>query len=277
MEEINFFGKKWMQAVRVLRELRYKTDCVKNNELTIKPAYVICLKDVPLSAYHAVKVCFHSKKQFGYEPEIICAGWKNPFIKNFGKDCSENQDAAQICRELGALTVKTLDGRKNEGGWLKVIIDYVGGSSDPVIFCPTMLYSLYLEREESFSPKRIPEAESLNAYFYCPEEYIVDMAQLYNGKGLAGGLPLLSEIAAMHAYLYRNENTAPFEKKLSLKAKRAAEWLESHYPLYISGSFMSAPFQYLRMYFAQKNSKRKISEDLRLFLKEWKEDISSPL
>ncbi len=270
--DIKFYEKQWNCAAKVLNELRYKTDCVVDGQLTVRPFYVVCIDDDPVSAFYACKVFFACKKQFGYEPEILCVGGTGMLSKYLNeKGCSEGQKLANVCTLLGARRIKVLDHGTNTGANLKEIIDYLGGSREPIIFCPTLRLSLRLERTVRFSTVQFPGTVPLNAYFYCPDEHIMDMAQLYNGKGLADGLPLLSEVAAIYNRIKLNQNkfNAPLDFTPSEETLKAAAYLEKHYPVRISRLPLSAPFQYLKMFLAVKYGREEVNADLREHVAKW--------
>lgn len=278
MKEIDFSRTAWHNAQTVLDELSYKTDCVENGKLTIKPRYVVCIDDDPVSAFYACQIYYAAKKEFGIEPEILCVGGTGMLSKYLNEGgCSEGKKLAMVCEALGVEKTKILDKGTNTGANLKEIIDYLSGSKEPIIFCPTQRLSLRLERTVRFSQKQFPGTEALNAWFYVPKEYVTEMAQAYNGKELAGGLPLLSEVAAIYPRLrdYGGKFSKPLDTVPTGKTIAAAEWLAKHYPIRISRLPVSAPLQYIKMYFAVKNSRKEVVDDLHAQIKKWKQCIAS--
>lgn len=271
MEKINLTAKEWQCAEKVLNEFSYHTDCLRNGQLTVEPKYIVCMDDDASSAFYAAKVYFACKKQYKHEPLVLCVGGKGMLSKYLNYDgCSEGEKLAHVCRRLGVKRVMVLDKGNNTGANVKEIIENTEKGA-PIIFCPTKHLSLRLERTVKFSTTQFPGTEPLNAWFYVAPETLKDMLQAHNGKGLAGGLALLSELASIYERLrrYKNIFNAPLEKKPSQEGVEAAAYLEKHYPIKIKRLPLSAPIQFVKMYWAVMTGKKAVQEDLEKHVEEW--------
>ncbi|MBQ4399803.1 MAG: hypothetical protein II830_00750, partial [Alphaproteobacteria bacterium] len=181
-------------------------------------------------------------------------------------------------RQLGNFYSSILDKGNNTGANIKEIIDYLSyyhASDASVIFCLTQRLSKRVERTVAFSTKQFPNTRPLNAYYYVPGEELRDVCQLYNGKGIAQGLPLLSEAAALYDRMNRYEGIymAPMDKRIDKEIVKAGEELVNKYPVRVSRFPLSAPLQYCKMYFGVRNNRQAIADDLQEKISEWKKMV----
>jgi hypothetical protein len=126
----------------------------------------------------------------------------------------------------------------------------------------------------AFTTYQFPGTHPLNAYYYVPEERLEDMCQLYNGKAIADGLPLLSEVAALFDRVgldrYAGRYMAPFDKVVPKDVLFAGQQLLDKYPIRVSRTPLSAPLQFAKMYFGVLRHRKDIADDLEQKIALWK-------
>ena len=142
------------------------------------------------------------------------------------------------------------------------------------IFCLTQRLSKRIERTIAYTTRQFPGTAPLNAYYYVPGETVEEMCQLYNGKAIAGGLPLLSEVAALYDRVgtnrYTNIYMAEFDGMIPKHVIKAGINLTHKYPIRVSRIPLTAPKQFLKMYFGIRHNRREIVADLESKITEWK-------
>ena len=210
--EIDFRTTDWKNAQKVFDFYKQETTCFdEKGLLRVRPQYVVAMDDDMVSAYYAVYIAEVTYRQFHIRPKILCVGGIGMLSKYLnrlddGTVLSEGQKLAMVVRRLGYSHCDVLDKGNNTGANIKEIVDYIAFNyayDAPVIFCLTQRLSKRIERTVAYSSKQFPGTVELNAYYYVPGERLQDMCQLYNGKAIAEGLPLLSEAAALYDRMNR--------------------------------------------------------------------------
>ncbi len=282
MKEIDFRTQDWQDAQKVFDFFCQETTCFdQRGRLCIKPTYVVAIDDDPISAYYAATIMKQAKRQFGVYPKMLCVGGMGMLSKYLnrlsdGTILTEGMRLRMTALRFGNFPITVLDNGNNTGANLKEIIDYVSLSQHanaPIIFCTTQRLSKRLERTIAFSTQQFPGTNPLNAYYYVPGESIKQMCRLYNGKALAGGLPLLSEAAAVYDRVgtgrYANRYMAEFDKMIPKYVLQAGMRLMEKYPVRVSRNPLAAPMQYLKMYLAVINHRKDVAEDYEHQVLEW--------
>lgn len=284
MKEINFRTQDWENARLVLDFFKQETTCFDSHGmLCVEPKYVVAMDDDMVSAHYAATIMNQAKRQFGRYPKLLCVGGIGMLSKYMnrlddGTVLSEGMKLRMTALRFGVFPVSVLDSGNNTGANLKEIIDYLSVSCDsnaPIVFCLTQRLSKRVERTIAFTPYQFPGTYPLNAYYYVPEERLEDMCQLYNGKAIAGGLPLLSEAAALFDRVgsdrYAGKFMAPFDKMIPKEVLMAGQQLLEKYPIRVSRTPLSAPIQFLKMYFGVLKNRAAIAEDLEQKIGLWKQ------
>ena len=160
----------------------------------------------------------------------------------------------------------------------KEIIDYLaakGDSDAPIVFCPTQRLSKRLERTIVFTPQQFPDTKPLNAYYYVHGETLEEVLQLYNGKGLANGLPLLSELAALYdrtgTKKYVGKYMAEYDREIPHNVHVAGQYLMRHYPIRVSRIPLTAPLQFWKMFNSVRSMRMAVAADLEKKINLWQE------
>ena len=278
--DIDFRTKDWENAEKVFDFYRQETTCFnEKGMLRVQPEYVVAIDDDMVSAYYAVDIANIAHRQFGTRPRILCVGGTGMLSKYLNRQAdgtvlSEGQKLSMVVRRLGVTHCSVLDKGNNTGANIKEIIDYLAfahAQSAPIIFCLTQRLSKRVERTVAYSTKQFPGTYSLNAYYYVPGERLRDMCQLYNGKAIAEGLPLLSEAAALYDRMnrYAGIYMASMNKYIDKEIVEAGESLVHRYPIRVSRYPLSAPLQFCKMYFGLKKNREAIAHDLQKKIFEW--------
>lgn len=286
MNRIDFRSHDWQNAALVLDFFKQPTNCFNSGGLLkIEPKYVVAIDDDMASAFYAATIMKYAKRQFGKYPKLLCVGGTGMLSRYMnrledGTILSEGQKLRMTALKLGDFPVAVLDGGNNTGANLKEIIDYLAEKSDsnaPLIFCPTQRLSKRLERTIAFTEIQFPGTQALNAYYYVPDENIEEMCQLYNGKALAGGLPLLSEAAAVYDRVgterYVGKYMAQFDAMIPKEVLIAGQKLVQKYPIKVMRTPLVAPVQFLKMYFGVRKHQKDIARDLEHIVTLWKQQI----
>lgn len=285
-QKIDFRSQDWMNARIVFDFFKQETTCFdKGGLLKIQPRYVVAIDDDMASAYYAATIMELAKRQFGEYPKLMCVGGTGMLSKYMnrlddGTVISEGSKLRMTALRFGNYPVTVLDKGNNTGANIKDIIDYLDWKHDsnaPIIFCPTQRLSKRLERTIAFSEYQFPGTLPLNAYYYVPEERVEDMCQLYNGKALAGGLPLLSEAAAVYDRVgtnrYIGKFMAPLEVMIPKDVLVAGQQLIEKYPIRVSRTPLTAPVQFCKMYFALLKQRKEIAADLERKIATWQKEF----
>lgn len=281
MDKIDFTLPEWEAAQKVLDFYKQETTCFdKNGKFVECPLYVVAIDDDAISAFYAVHLAEQVNEQFGYKPKILCVGGVGMLSKYMnrledGTVLSEGHKLWMIVRKLGYNNCAILEKGNNTGANIKEIIDYLAqvcASRAPIVFCLPQRLSKRIERTVAFSTKQFPGTLPLRAYYYVPGESMQEMCQLYNGKGIAGGLPLLSETAALYDRMNRYEGVyqEPMDKVIDKSVIAAGEMLVRKFPVRVSRIPLSAPMQFFKMYLGVRNNRKAISDDLHSKIEEWK-------
>lgn len=279
--EIDFRTTDWKNAQKVFDFYKQETTCFdEKGLLRVRPQYVVAMDDDMVSAYYAVYIAEVTYRQFHIRPKILCVGGIGMLSKYLnrlddGTVLSEGQKLAMVVRRLGYSHCAVLDKGNNTGANIKEIVDYIAFNyayDAPIIFCLTQRLSKRIERTVAYSTRQFPGTVELNAYYYVPGERLQDMCQLYNGKAIAEGLPLLSEAAALYDRMnrYAGVYMAQIDKHISKDVILAGEELVQKYPVRVSRFPLSAPLQYCKMYFSLLKNRLAIEEDLQKKIAEWK-------
>ena len=286
MERINFKTQDWEDARVILDFFRQETTCLNaEGMLNVQPKYVVAIDDDMISAYYAAKVMKMAHKQFGTYPKLLCVGGTGMLSKYIyklddGTVLSEGSKLRITALQLESCPAMVLDKGTNTGDNLKEIIDYLAlyhDSSAPIIFCLTQRLSKRMERTIAYTTHQFPGTEPLNAYYYVPGETLEEMCQLYNGKAIANGLPLLSEAAALYDRVgtarYANIYMAEFDRMVPKHVIKAGMNLVQKYPIRVSRLPLTAPMQFLKMYFGIRSNRKAIAADLERKIAEWKREF----
>lgn len=279
--EIDFRTTDWENAQKVFDFYKQETTCFdERGRLKIQPSYVVAIDDDMASAFYAVEIAKIAYRQFGIRPHILCVGGTGMLSKYLnrqddGSVLSEGQKLGMVVRLLGVPYCTVLDKGNDTGANIKEIINFLAfnyAQSSPIIFCLTQRLSKRIERTVAYSSKQFPGTHPLNAYYYVPGERLQDMCQLYNGKAIAQGLPLLSEAAALYDRMnrYAGVYMAGMDKRITKDVVEAGEALVQRYPIRVSRIPLSAPLQFCKMYFGLLKNRRAIEDDLQRKIAEWK-------
>ncbi|MBR3677092.1 MAG: hypothetical protein IKN71_08175 [Alphaproteobacteria bacterium] len=283
MEKINFRTHDWENARKILDFFKQETTCLDSRGLLCaEPKYVVAMDDDMVSAFYAATIMSYAKRQFGKYPKLLCVGGTGMLSKYMNKlddgtFLSEGMKLRMTALKFDNFPVSVLDKGNNTGANLKEIIDYLASQhacDAPVVFCLTQRLSKRVERTVAFTTYQFPGTHPLNAYYYVPEERLEDMCQLYNGKAIADGLPLLSEVAALFDRVgldrYAGRYMAPFDKVVPKDVLLAGQQLLDKYPIRVSRTPLSAPLQFAKMYFGVLRHRKDIADDLEQKIVLWK-------
>lgn len=285
MKKINLNTEPWQKAKIVADFFKQDTTCLDDDhKLIVDPKYVVALGDDVVSVYYAMQIVLKARRQFQSFPHILCCGGIGTFSRylNIGPEDrqSEGEKLHYVARCISldlSQDISILDKGNNISATLREIIDFLASRRDsdaPIIFCPTQRMSKRLERSVAFTNKRLPETKRLNAYYYVPEETLEQILQPYNGKGLANGLPLLSELAALYDRIGTNKYAGKYvdgmDKTVPPEVECAGVYLITHYPTRISRAPLTAPMQSLRMMFSLFFGQKEIEEDLSMKISGWR-------
>ena len=286
MEKINFKTHDWQNAKIVFDFFKQPTTCFNSGGLLkTEPKYVVAIDDDMISAFYAVTIMNYAKRQFGRYPRLLCVGGLGMLSKYMnrlddGTILSEGMKLRITALKFGNFPISVLDSGTNTGANLKEIIDFLanrGDVAEPIIFCLTQRLSKRIERTIAFTTHQFSGTALLNAYYYVPDESIDDMCQLYNGKALAGGLPLLSEAAAVYDRVgterYVGKYMAPFDGMIPKEVHIAGQQLMRKYPIRVSRTALTAPVQFLKMYFSVLKHQKDITQDLEHKISLWKQQF----
>ncbi|MBR1600392.1 MAG: hypothetical protein IJ677_02310 [Alphaproteobacteria bacterium] len=279
--EIDFRIRDWENAQKVFDFYKQETTCFdERGLLRARPQYVVAMDDDMVSAYYAVYIAEVTYRQFHIRPKILCVGGIGMLSKYLnrlsdGPVMSEGSKLAMVARWLGNSYCSVLDKGNNTGANIKEVIDYLAFYEvfdAPIVFCLTQRLSKRVERTIAYSTTQFPGTRPLNAYYYVPGESLQDMCQLYNGKAIAGGLPLLSEAAALYDRMNRYAGVfmATIDKYTNKDIVTAGEELMRRYPIRVSRFPLSSPIQFGKMYFGLIKNRKAITDDLRTKVEEWK-------
>lgn len=284
MENFSVLTGPWPYAHIVHDFFKQETTCLNaQGKLTVAPKYVVAIDDDMASAYYAAIIMKKALLQFGKYPKLLCVGGKGMMSKYLnrlpdGTVLSEGQKLSMVARRFDNFPFHVLDGGNNTGANLKEIIDYLaakGDSDAPIVFCPTQRLSKRLERTVVFTPQQFPGTKPLNAYYYVHGETLEEVLQLYNGKAIAHGLPLLSELAALYDRTGTGKYTGKYMAECDLKMTKnvhvSGQYLMKRYPIRVSRFPLSAPIQFFKMYFGIRRHHEEISADLERKIELWKE------
>lgn len=263
-----------------------ETTCMDSRgRLLIKPEFVVAIDDDMVSAFYAATIMKQAKSQFGSYPKLLCVGGTGMLSKYMnrlddGTILSEGMKLRMTALRFGNFPVAVLDRGNNTGANLKEIIDYLADyrkTGAPIIFCLTQRLSKRIERTVEFSTRQFPGTGALNAYYYVPGESLEEMCQLYNGKAIAGGLPLLSEVAALYDRVgtsrYTNIYMAEYDGMIPKHIIKAGMNLMQKYPLRVSRMPLQAPIQFAKMYFGVIKNRKAIADDLEQKIERWKQEF----
>ena len=284
MEEIYFCSPDWDNARKVFDFYKQETTCLDaRGQLIVCPKYVVAIDDDMISAFYAVCIAEQTKRQFNVKPAVLCVGGIGMLSKYLnrtqdGKIMSEGAKLAEVVRQLGDFYVTILGNGNNTGDNIREVIRHLewhNASDAPIVFCLTQRLSKRVERTVDFSPHQFPGTKPLNAYYYVPGETLREMCQMYNGKAIAGGLPLLSEAAALYDRMNRYEGVymSEMDKRIDKDIVRAGEELVRRYPVRVSRTPLVAPIQFYKMYSGVKKYRQEIADDLKEKIIEWKSKL----
>lgn len=281
MEKIDFRTSDWENAQRIFDFFKQETTCLDSfGKLTVRPRYVVAIDDDAISACYAVYIANLAYKQYHVKPTILCVGGVGMFSKytNRTEDgivLSEAHKLSTVAHQLGSFYTSVLSGGNNTGANLNEVINHLefhNDSREPIIFCLTQRLSKRIERTVAYTTKQFPRTVPLNAYYYVPGETLQEMCQMYNGRAIANGLPLLSEAAALYDRMnrYAGVYMAEMDKRINHEIVKAGENLVRKYPVRVSRLPIMAPLQFCKMYFGVKNHREEIAADLQVKIEEWK-------
>jgi hypothetical protein len=284
MYTLDLTAEHWQKARVVHDFFKQETTCLDaQGKLTLQPQYVVAIDDDPISAYYAAIIMKKTMLQFGKYPKLLCVGGKGMLSKYLnrledGTVLSEGQKLFMTTHQIHDFPAHVLDSGNNTGANLKEIIDYLaakGNSDAPIVFCPTQRLSKRLERTVVFTPQQFPGTKPLNAYYYVHGETLEEVLQPYNGKGLAKGLLLLSELAAVYdrtgTEKYVGKYMAPYDEPIPDEVHAAGLYLMEHYPVRVSRIPLTAPLQFWKMYRAVVKNRSKVAYDLKQKIKQWQQ------
>ena len=285
MKKINLSTEPWQKAKIVADFFKQDTTCLDDDrKLIVDPKYVVALGDDVVSVYYAMQIVLKARRQFQSFPHILCCGGIGRFSQylNIGPDDrqSEGEKLHYVARCISldlSQDISILDKGNNISAVLREIIDFLASRRDagaPIIFCPTQRMSKRLERSVAYTNKQLPETQQLNAYYYVPGETLEQVLQPYNGKGLANGIPLLSELAALYDRIGTNKYAGKYveamDKPIPPEVECAGVYLITHYPIRVSRVPLSAPIQSLRIMISLMFSQKEIEEDLSAKISGWR-------
>ena len=262
-------------AELILRSLCVETDCFIDGKI-IRARYLVAIDDDPTSAFYTAYVYHLIYQTYAYHPFVLCVGGKGPLSKYTNeRDESEGDKQRRVCIALGVQPsdIRVLDKGTNTGENLLDIVLSVSSSPGRIIMCLTGRLSLrlrqtllYLDRQyaDRLDKQAFDEIMRQGVYYYVPEESVDDQMQLYNCKGLAGGLLLLSEVASIYNRIRRYSGTlqAPLDFEVPREVIEASGHLEAKYPLKNGKLGFTYVWQFIEAWSSVKWFKRQIQVDL---------------
>lgn len=280
MKQIDLTREEWKHTRTIFDFFKKDTDCLdEKGRLLVKPKYVVAIDDDMISAYNAAVIMKKSLLEFGYYPVLLCCGGKSLYSKYLnctsGQIISDAQKLKQISVQLyNPPHIEVLDKGTNTGEILKEISDFAKNDIGPIIFCPTQRRSKRLERAIAFLSASDPVFAKTNTFWYVPEENLEDMLAYYNGRIIAGGIPLLSEAAVLFYRLgtarYVGKYMACYDGDIPKFVIKAGIALKDDYPLRITRSWTSAPWQACKQHFGFINNEEMIKAELQEKIEYWK-------
>lgn len=232
MKKIYLTAQCWIDLRTVLNALRIKTDCFKSGVL-LRAYYLACVDDDPRSANYAAELYHQMFKTYGFYPKVLCVGGYGKLSGPMnGKGMSEGKKLAYVCERLGVrqCDIVILDGGTNTGINARDVALHIMNEckakirelnkglmisdqemaarmqriNHPVIFCLTERLSWRFERTVKYLSHQYPDLFKIGSlffeiqdYYYVPGETLGEMLAYFNGKGLAGGIMLLAEVASI--------------------------------------------------------------------------------
>ena len=186
---------------------------------------VVAIDDDVFSAFVAAWYYHRSKRKFGYYPKVDAIGGYglmssriNP--KKDGKRISEAEMLVEVLLRLGVakedIAIVCSEGT-NTGQNLAAYTKFLKleeGKTQKILFCTTKRLAgrLWLTQ--------VQQQPQLDADYVWADSDLGE-CQYYNGKGLAKGLPYLSEVASIYdrymRYAYPKEGQPQFMAKLNEK------------------------------------------------------------
>lgn len=223
---------------------------------------VVAIDDDVFSAFVAAWYYHRSKRKFGYYPKVDAIGGYglmssriNP--KKNGKRISEAEMLVEVLLRLGVakedIGIVCSEGT-NTGQNLAAYTKFLKleeGKTQKILFCTTKRLAgrLWLTQ--------IQQQPQLDADYVWADSDLGE-CQYYNGKGLAKGLPYLSEVASIYdrymRYAYPEEGQPQFMAKLDenlpYDVVKAGKHLCKNYKLKMPEFSFLKLWQFARMYVA---------------------------
>ena len=242
---------------------------------------LVAIDDDVFSAFVAAWYYHRSKRKFGYCPKIDTIGGYglmssriNP--KKDGKRLSEAEMLVDVLLKLGVakddIGIVCSDGT-NTGQNLAAYANSLKQrdcESQKVLFCTTKRLAgrLWLTQ--------IKQQPQLDADYVWADSDLGE-CQLYNGKGLAGGLPYLSEVASIYdryiRYAYPKEGKPQFMAKLgeplSHRIAIMGSYLSKRYLLKMPGVSLLKMWQFVITYGDFLLHKKAVRQNLEENIRFW--------
>lgn len=280
MQEIDFWLPDWKNAKKVFDFYSQESNCFDAwGRLKICPRYVVAMGNDMISAYYAAYIVKLVCNQYHTVPKILCVGGSGRLSKYInrledGTVLSNGRMLWWVLCQFGNFNCTILENGDNIVNSLKEIADYLAYMKEQyatLLFCLPKRLSKRIARANAFLPVRFMGTKMLNAYYYVPGERMNEMCSLYNGKAVAGGIPLLSEAADLFNCMsnYDTMYMAENEKCASKDLLKAGEELIHRYPLSVSHCLLTAPVQFYQVHFDLIKYQKEIREDLHRKIIEW--------
>lgn len=280
MKELDFWLPDWESAKKVFDFYSVESNCFAAwGKLKICPHYVVAMGSDMISAYYAAYIAELARKQCHIMPRILCVGGLGKLSKytnrlDDGTVLSDGHMLWWVIRQLGNYPITILDRANSTSENLKEIADYLAYKNEQnaeLIICLPKRISKRVELANASLPIQFIGTRKLNAYYYVPGETMEEMCCLYNGKAVAGGLPLLTEAADLfnRMSVYDGMHFNMHGKSANKDLLIAGETLMHRYPLNISHCLLSAPLQFCKIRFGLMWHQKEIAADLRKKILEW--------
>ncbi len=261
-------------AEKILSQLSVKTNCFIG-EKVVKAHYLVCIDDDITSAFYAARLYHKIRKVHGFYPHVICVGGVGPLSKFVNKKGeSEGRKLQQVCVDLGVHPNRTFVLDKGTNTGLNCLEIYHLREPMPdikTIFCLTQRLSLRVKQTFEFLDHQYPKcvkADKLqkmidSTYYYVPEQSMEEQMQVYNCKGICGGVLFFSEVASIYDRIerYSGKLQKPLDFKVPMEIQLLSVILAKKYPLKINMKCWRSVWQFLYAFLYVSTHRWKIRKE----------------
>ena len=234
-------------AEKILSQLSVKTNCFVG-EKVVKAHYLVCIDDDITSAFYATRLYHEIRKVHGFYPHVICVGGFGPLSKFVNKKGeSEGRKLQQTCIDLGVHPNQTFVLDKGSNTGLNCLEIYKLREPMPhvkTIFCLTQRLSLRVKQTFEFLDHQYPKCAKSDklkimidsTYYFVPEQSLREQMQIYNCKGICGGILFFSEVASICDRIekYSGKLQKPLDFSVPMEIQLVSKLMAKKYPLKIN-------------------------------------------